>query len=368
MSSRLFSVFLCGDVMTGRGVDQILRHPGRPAIHERYVRDARRYVELAEWLNGPIPRAVDDTYIWGDALDELTRAAPQARVVNLESAVTQSDDVWPKWINYRMHPANVGCLTAAQLDVCVLANNHVLDYGYAGLAETLDTLANAGIQVAGSGRDQEEAGRPARVRLADGRDLVVFGVGSDTAGIPASWAAGVCRPGVAFLGDFSETTAAAIVKRVSAAKRPGDIAAVSIHWGSNWGYTVPAEQVRFARWLVEGGVDLVHGHSSHHPRPIEVYRDRLILYGCGDFITDYEGISGGEQYRGDLVLMYFVALGSSGQLDGVRMRLMQARQLRFHRARSGDAARVGRVLSRVSAEYGSRVEVVTDGALELRWG
>jgi len=79
VSSRLFSVFLCGDVMTGRGVDQILRHPGRPAIHERYVRDARRYVELAEWLNGPIPRAVDDTYIWGDALDELTRAAPQAR-------------------------------------------------------------------------------------------------------------------------------------------------------------------------------------------------------------------------------------------------------------------------------------------------
>ena len=75
--------------------------------------------------------------------------------------------------------------------------------------------------------------------------------------------------------------------------------------------------MRFAHWLVDGGVDIVHGHSSHHPRPIEVYRDRLILYGCGDFIDDYEGIEGYEQYRDDLVLMYFATLSpATGELIG----------------------------------------------------
>ena len=52
------------------------------------------------------------------------------------------------------------------------------------------------------------------------------------------------------------------------------------------------DQVRFAHRLIDGGVDLVHGHSSHHPRPIEVFRGKLVLYGCGDCINDYEGISG----------------------------------------------------------------------------
>ncbi|MBI4510255.1 MAG: CapA family protein, partial [Deltaproteobacteria bacterium] len=121
------SLFLCGDVMTGRGVDQILRHPSDPLLHEPAVQDAREYVALAEEKNGPVPRNVDDTYIWGDALAELARAAPHARLVNLETSVTRSEDAWPKGINYRMHPANVGCLTAAKVDACILANNHVLD-------------------------------------------------------------------------------------------------------------------------------------------------------------------------------------------------------------------------------------------------
>jgi hypothetical protein len=92
--------------------------------------------------------------------------------------------------------------------------------------------------------------------------------------------------------DLSETTADEVVERLREVKRLGDVVVASIHWGSNWGYDVPAEHVGSARRLVDGGVDIVHGHSSHHPRPIEIYRGRLILYGCGDFIDDYEGISG----------------------------------------------------------------------------
>jgi hypothetical protein len=67
----------------------------------------------------------------------------------------------------------------------------------------------------------------------------------------------------------------------------------------------------------------LHGHSSHHPRPIEVYQGRLILYGCGDLINDYEGISGYEKYRDDLRLMYLASVDANGALVGLRMVPMQ---------------------------------------------
>ncbi len=86
------SVFLCGDVMTGRGIDQILASPSAPQIHERYMSSALGYVELAELANGPIPRPVEPTYPWGDAIAELDRRSPDVRIVNLETAVTASDD------------------------------------------------------------------------------------------------------------------------------------------------------------------------------------------------------------------------------------------------------------------------------------
>src|ERR687888_505910 len=113
------TVFLAGDVMTGRGVDQILAHPSPPELHEDSVTDARVYVELADEASGHLPRSVDPAYIWGDALDELARVSPDARVVNLETTITERDEHWPgKAVHYRMHPANVGCLTALAIDVC----------------------------------------------------------------------------------------------------------------------------------------------------------------------------------------------------------------------------------------------------------
>src|SRR5581483_6780151 len=94
-ASRRLVVLLAGDVMTGRGVDQILKHPGAPELHEPAVRDARAYVELAEAKSGPIPRHVDDAYVWGDALETLGRIPADARIVNLETSITRRDTAWP---------------------------------------------------------------------------------------------------------------------------------------------------------------------------------------------------------------------------------------------------------------------------------
>lgn len=123
----MITLFLCGDVMTGRGIDQILPHPSQPQLYEPYVRSAHEYVALAEQVNGPIPRPVDAAYVWGAALLEFDRRRPDVRIVNLETAITTSEDREAKGINYRMHPANIACLTAAGIDCCTLANNHVLD-------------------------------------------------------------------------------------------------------------------------------------------------------------------------------------------------------------------------------------------------
>ena len=363
------TLFLCGDVMTGRGVDQILPHPSDPQIFEPYVQDAREYVELAESRNGPIARPVSPSYIWGDALAELERVQPDARIVNLEASITRSNDYWKgKGINYRMHPENMACVTAARIDVCGLANNHVLDYGYAGLAETLDVLKQAGVKTVGAGRSLAEAQAPAVVPLANGSRAIVFALGTETSGIPPTWAAREDRAGVDLLPDLSETTAAAIVEQVRHVRGQRDLVVVSIHWGTNWGYNVPHNHVRFAHSLVDGGVDIVHGHSSHHPRPIEVYRNRLILYGCGDFIDDYEGIEGHEPYRDDLVLMYFATLSfATGELTALDMTPMQIRKLKLNRTSEGDSHWLRDALERASAPFGSHPDLLSNGTLTLRW-
>jgi poly-gamma-glutamate synthesis protein (capsule biosynthesis protein) len=353
-------LFFCGDVMTGRGIDQILPSPSEPTLHESYVRDARDYVELAERESGAIPRPVDFAYVWGDALAELRRAAPAARIVNLETAVTRSDDAeLGKEVHYRMHPANVPCLEAFGVDVCVLANNHVLDWGPRGLLETLDTLHAAKLRTAGAGRTRAEAEAPAIVDLPDGRRVLVFGVGHASSGIPPWWAAGDDAPGVALLPALGSAEAAALVARVARARRPGDVVVVSIHWGSNWGHEIPDENVRFAHALVEGGIDVVHGHSSHHPRPFEIHRGKPIMYGCGDFLSDYEGIHGHEELRDDLAPMYFVRIDRDRPAADVRIVPMHLRKMHVERGTRDE----GELLAHLSRRFGTEVVVLDDGTL-----
>lgn len=273
MGGDLLTLFLCGDVMLGRGVDQILPHPGDPALREGYLRDARAYVELAAARNGPIPYPAGFSWPWGDALEVLDEAAPAARVLNLETSITQYAGFAPeKEIHYRMNPANLPCLAAARPDVCVLANNHVLDFGRPGLSDTLGALADAGLRTAGAGADTGAACRPAVLPVADGRRILVFSFGMPSSGIPREWAAAGDRSGVDFVAGPAPAAAGEINGRVQQWKRPGDLAVASVHWGANWGYHVSRSEAAFAHALLEGGVDIVHGHSSHHPRALEAYR------------------------------------------------------------------------------------------------
>jgi poly-gamma-glutamate synthesis protein (capsule biosynthesis protein) len=355
--------------MAGRGIDQILPHPSETTLHEDYVKSALRYLELAEKASGRIPRPVDFSYVWGDALAELERFSPDARIINLETAITRSERHWEKGINYRMSPENAPILEAAGIDACALANNHVLDWGYSGLEETLDSLSGIGAVGAGAGRDIGEAEAPRIIHVGrDGRVLLLSCCTVD-AGIPAEWAAGEGRPGVNLLSDLSGETVASIGSRIGDVREEGDVVVASIHWGGNWGYGVPEEHRLFAHRLIDdAGVDLVHGHSSHHVKGIEVYGGRLILYGCGDFINDYEGIGGYEAYRGDLGLMYFASVRRcSGELISLEMIPTRMRRFRVNRAGPADASWLIRVLDKEGSKYGTSVKAAKDGNFSLRW-
>jgi poly-gamma-glutamate synthesis protein (capsule biosynthesis protein) len=356
--------------MTGRGVDQVLPHPGDPGLREAHAGDARIYVRLAERANGRIPRSAGFSWPWGDALEVLDDVAPDVRVINLETSITRGGGFAPgKAIHYRMSPGNLPCVAAAGPDACALANNHVLDFGRRGLEDTLDALSGARLAAVGAGRDMGEARRPVIVTVPGGGRVVILSCGVASSGIPAGWAATVDRPGIDFLSDLSGASADGVIGRVQAAKRPGDIVVVSLHWGSNWGYDVGPDEVRFAHRLVDGGADLIHGHSSHHPRPVEVFRGKLVLYGCGGCIDDYEGITGHEQYRDDLRLLYFASVHpGTGELADLRMAPMRARKLRLHRAPAADARWLRAVVERASRRFGSRVDLQPDGLLALRPG
>ncbi|MGC4764011.1 CapA family protein [Micromonospora sp. DT46] len=361
------TLFLGGDVMTGRGVDAILPAPGPPELREPAVRDARDYVDLARDANGPVPRPAPPAWPWGEALHLLDELRPDARVVNLETAVTGRGEHAPaKAIHYRMHPGNLSCLAAARLDVCALANNHSLDFGPVGLTDTLDALADAGIATAGAGRDAASAWRPARVLLGRGGRLLVWSVAVPSSGVPPPWAATAGSPGVAYLPEVSVASADALAGRIAAVAGPGDRVLVSVHWGTNWGYEVPPAHVDFAHRLVDAGVDVVHGHSSHHPRPVEVYRDRLILYGCGDLVDDYEGIGGREAYRPELRLLWLPTLDAdTGALRGLRAAPVRMRRMRLERAAPDEVGWLAGLLGGFGPPFARGFTVDGDGLLTL---
>ena len=143
----------------------------------------------------------------------------------------------------------------------------------------------------------------------------------------------------------------------------------SIHWGGNWGYDIPSRQTEFSHRLIDaGGVDIIHGHSSHHIKAIEVYKDKLILYGCGDFVNDYEGIGGYEEFRADLSLMYFATLNpSSGKLIGLEMTPTRIRQFKIIRASDVDTRWLNDMLNREGTAFGTQVKVSDDNRLILQW-
>lgn len=167
------------------------------------------------------------------------------------------------------------------------------------------------------------------------------------------------------LDGLDESAAQQVAAQVTRHRRAHDRVVISLHWGGNWGVEVPQRHREFARRLIElGAADLVHGHSSHHPRPPEVYRGRLILYGCGDLLNDYEGIGMAGRLDPSAVCLYFAQLArASGELRQLEIVPLQLRRLQLVAAEAGARRRLQSLLE--SEE--PCLQPQADGSWRLRW-
>ena len=232
-----------------------------------------------EFLNSAPP-----AYPWGDTLPIFRQA--DWRFCNLECVISDRGRPWsatPKVFHFRSDAKNLAVLEVAKITAVSLANNHALDFEYDAMFEMFGILDKARIARAGAGRDIEEAIQPAVCEVAGKK----IGTVAFTDNEPA-WEAKKDQPGIFYVPvDLSNSRAKALLEIIRQTKTKVDFLIVSAHWGPNWGYEPPAEQIPFARALLDAGADLIFGHSGHVFRGIEIYQGKPIIYCAGDFIDDY---------------------------------------------------------------------------------
>ena len=181
-------------------------------------------------------------------------------------------------------PEAVSALTSAGINLVSLSNNHMMDYYEKGLFDTMSLLEENKILSAGSGKNIDEARKPAiieknglKIGLLAYTDMaeLVF------AGEPyLSFAAGVDKSGL--VPRKYETIREDVIKL----RGQVDLLAVSLHWGVEDSFTITPEQVEFAHNLIDDGVDMILGHHPHQFQGMEVYKGKPILYSMGNFLFD----------------------------------------------------------------------------------
>ncbi|MFC7188155.1 CapA family protein [Halorubrum yunnanense] len=243
-----------GDLMLGR------------SVNERWVDD-------------------DPADVWGSTLPRLQ--ALDGLVANLECCVSDRGTQWPDKVYYfRSDPSfAIPALEAAGASFASLANNHILDFREPALRDTRTHLGDADIAHAGAGTDLETALEPAVFEAGD-VTVAAFGLTDQS---PA-FAATEDGPGTAFATlDPRIPETRSLVEGIleNARSHDPDLVVASLHWGPNWETEPRRVHERFGRWLVDQGVDVVHGHSAHVLQGVEVYQGRPIIYDAGDFVDDY---------------------------------------------------------------------------------
>lgn len=209
--------------------------------------------------------------VYGDLLPILRRA--DVRIVNCECALTRArNPVWKSGAVFKGEPGHARGLIAVPFHVACLANNHVLDYGVAGLRETLRVLERNGIATVGAGLDEAQAHASLACRAGSERVHVVnFSEGED---LTAS------RGGPGVFG-WDIPRAQALVRKCK--KQGGAVVAIG-HCGLEYIPSPPPYVVAAFRGLVEAGADCVIGHHPHVPQGIEFHHGRPILYSLGNFV------------------------------------------------------------------------------------
>jgi poly-gamma-glutamate synthesis protein (capsule biosynthesis protein) len=163
------------------------------------------------------------------------------------------------------------------VDVVTIANNHALDYGRVGLADTVAAAKQAGIPAIGAGANAAEAYAP-WVTEVKGVRIAVLAF-SQIAELWTSWRATDTQAGIAMARDQSRAVAA-----VRAARAKADVVVVYVHWGVE-GSSCPSGEMRtFAETMARAGADIVVGTHAHLLLGDGWIGKTYVQFGLGNFL------------------------------------------------------------------------------------
>ncbi len=245
----VFEIVAVGDMSLARGVNVGL-YSGRPESPLRYVAPLISRAQVA----------------FGNLESPLTKRAKRAPTKGPRGGS----------IYLKGNPDFAFLLTEAGFDVLSLANNHVMDYGEQGLADTIYYLEQEEIKHAGAGPNLAAALAPARLDV-DGYviDFIAFSGVS-----PKDFIAGPAKAGSAPLDEGT------VVGAIARAKGEANLVVVSLHWGSESMAYPSSEQKRLAHKFVDAGADIILGHHPHVIQGVESYDGAVIAYSLGNFLFD----------------------------------------------------------------------------------
>ena len=300
----------------------------------------------------------DPAGVWGSTLPRLE--ALDGLVANLECCVSDRGTRWPdKGYYFRSDPSfAIPALEAAGASFVSLANNHILDFREPALRDTRTHLDDADIAHAGAGTDLAAALEPAVFEAGD-VTVAAFGLTDQS----ATFAAGESSPGTAFATldpAVSETRSLVdgVLDRVGS--HDPDLVVASLHWGPNWETEPRRVHERFGRWLVDQGVDVVHGHSAHVLQGVEVYEGRPIIYDAGDFVDDYVSYRDRQGVRNKRSALFELVV-RDGDLDELRVEPTAIVDEAATLADGEVAAWVRDTVAERSAAFGTDVERTENG-------
>lgn len=295
--------------------------------------------------------------VWGTMLDRLRLT--DGLIINLECCLSNRGSPWRRTyrrFHFRADPEwAIEALRTVGIDVCSLANNHVLDYGEIALMDTVNHLDDADIAYTGAGISRADALEPAVIDI----DGVAVAVIAFTDNVP-EYAAGENTPGTAYItADLdSERTQSSVTTALERVRDSNpDLVIASLHWGPNMVERPPESFRRFARWLIDTGVDVIFGHSAHLFHGIEVYDGKPIMYDTGDFVDDY---AVDPVRRNDRSFLFELHVDGAGSM--MRLRLIPTEISGYSVDHANpDAARWSRSRMRtLSREFGTSFD--SDGA------
>jgi poly-gamma-glutamate synthesis protein (capsule biosynthesis protein) len=221
----------------------------------------------------------------GDPLHLLAPIAPllssaDLAMVNLETAITErGEPVAGKAFHFRSPAESFRALEAAGVDVVTMANNHALDYGPVGMADTFDAIVSSRVAVVGIGHNAHEAYRPYR-SVINGQRVAIFGAVDwlEPALVPA-WTATANQPGLAFSIDRRPLLAA-----VAAVRPEVDTLIVFMHWGVEQTHCASSEQSSLTQSLLSAGADIIVGSHAHRVFGAGHIGGAFVAYGLGNFV------------------------------------------------------------------------------------